>query len=30
MVREHTQEGEVKKRVVEIKRLKKFLDDYKK
>ena len=30
MVREHVSEGEVKKRQVEIKRLKKYLDEYKK
>jgi hypothetical protein len=30
MVREHISEGEIKKRQVEIKRLKKYLDDYKK
>jgi hypothetical protein len=30
MIREHISEGEVKKRQVEIKRLKKYLDEYKK
>lgn len=30
MIKTHTQEGEVKKRKMEIQRLKKFLDDYKK